>query len=57
MTLRKDIKDQSMDSCGCTSEKIRCLKSLKLKLFRHLNLGTKTIHPVKYNILFSPNQA
>lgn len=26
-------------------------------LFRHLNLGTKTIHPVKYNILFSPNQA
>ena len=23
----------------------------------HLNLGTKTIHPVKYNILFSPNQA
>ena len=23
-----DIKHQSMDSCGCTSEKIRCLKSL-----------------------------
>lgn len=24
----RDIKHQSMDSCGCTSEKIRCLKSL-----------------------------
>jgi hypothetical protein len=48
-----------MDSCGCTSEKIRCLKKkLVVKaFFRHLNLGTKTIHPVKYNILFSPNQA
>ncbi|EDP5576583.1 hypothetical protein GJO35_10320 [Campylobacter jejuni] len=23
----------------------------------YLALGTKTIHPVKYNILFSPNQA
>lgn len=24
---------------------------------KQINLGTKTIHPVKYNILFSPNQA
>ncbi len=39
-----------------TLSKMRTVK-LTDKLELSKIVGTKTIHPVKYNILFSPNQA